>query len=121
MAIVYFGEYVFWRFPVVVILVYGNIQFMANSEITRHDEHFTLEVKSDGRTTLPINLRKRLDLKEGDKLVVTLKPDGELELRTGKDVAKRGRGLLQSVVKKAKGRKLVDELLKERREEARRE
>jgi AbrB family looped-hinge helix DNA binding protein len=104
-----------------VILVYGNIRFMANSEITRHDEHFTLELGTGGRTTLPVSLRKRLDLKEGDRLVVTLKPDGELELRTGKEVAKRGRGLLHGVVKKAKGRKLVDELLKERREEAKRE
>lgn len=94
---------------------------MANSEITRHDEYFTLEVKRDGRTTLPVNLRKRLGLKEGDRLVVTVKADGELELRTGKEVAKRGRGLLQSVVKKAKGRKLADELLTERREEAKRE
>lgn len=94
---------------------------MANSETTRHDEHFTLELSSGGRATLPVGLRKRLGLKEGDKLVVTIKPDGELELRTGKDAAKKGRGLLQSIVKKAKGRKLVDELLSDRREEAQRE
>jgi AbrB family looped-hinge helix DNA binding protein len=104
-----------------VELIYGNIWFMANSEITRHDEHFTLELGSGGRATLPVGLRKRLALKEGDKLVVTVKPDGDLELRTGKEVAKKGRGLLHSVVKKAKGRKLVDELLHDRREEAKRE
>jgi AbrB family looped-hinge helix DNA binding protein len=91
---------------------------MADSKLTRHDEHFTLELGTGGRTTLPVSLRKRLDLKEGDRLVVTVRADGGLELRTGKEVAKRGRGLLQGVVKKAKGRKLVDELLQERREEA---
>jgi AbrB family looped-hinge helix DNA binding protein len=94
---------------------------MADSKFTRHDEHFTLEVGTGGRVTLPVGLRKRVGFKEGDKLVVTLKADGDLELRTGKEVAKAGRGMLQSVVKKARGRKLVDELLKERREEAKRE
>ncbi|MGL4609545.1 MAG: AbrB/MazE/SpoVT family DNA-binding domain-containing protein [Trueperaceae bacterium] len=86
---------------------------MADSKFTRHDEHFTLELGTGGRVTLPAGLRKRVGLKEGDKLVVTLKADGELELHSGKDVAKRGRGILASVVKKAKGRKLVDELLNE--------
>jgi AbrB family looped-hinge helix DNA binding protein len=97
------------------------MQMMENPEITRHDEHFTLEVKSDGRATLPIGLRKRLGLKKGDRLVVTVKPEGELELRTGKEVAKKGRGMLKGVVKKVRGRKLVDEVLEKRREEAKRE
>jgi AbrB family looped-hinge helix DNA binding protein len=71
--------------------------------------------------TLPNALRKRLELRDGDRLVVTLKADGGLELRTGKEVAVLGRGILHSVVKKARGKKLVDELLNERREDAKRE
>jgi AbrB family looped-hinge helix DNA binding protein len=82
------------------------------------DEHYTLDIGSSGRITLPSGFRKRMGLAEGDKLVVTVKADGALELKTGKDVAKRGRGLLTS---KTKGRKLVEELLSERRRESQRE
>ncbi len=85
------------------------------------DLHFTLEIGFKGRVTLPAELRKRANLKDGDKLVITLKENHQLELKSGQAVAKHGRGILHDMLPETKGKKLVDELLAERRKEAKRE
>ena len=67
---------------------------------------------------LPAEVRKALGLKEGDRLLLRVREDGTLELLSAREVARRAKGMFAHV---APGRSLVDELLAERREEARRE
>ncbi|MGC8876941.1 AbrB/MazE/SpoVT family DNA-binding domain-containing protein [Thermus sp.] len=71
-----------------------------------------------GRVVLPAEVRKALGLKEGDRLLLRVREDGTLELLSAREVARRALGLFAHV---APGRSLVEELLAERREEARRE
>lgn len=67
---------------------------------------------------LPAKLRERLGLEEGDRLVLTLRQDGSVELTPLREAVRRVRGMYAHV---APGRSLVDELTSERREEALRE
>lgn len=78
----------------------------------------TLQVKDDGRIILPSELRNRLGIKEGDKLIVDV-ADGELRLLTRAAAMKLAQKLVRSFV--PEGVSLVDQLIAERREEARRE
>jgi AbrB family looped-hinge helix DNA binding protein len=67
---------------------------------------------------LPSQLRKRLDLHPGDRLIVTVDDEGGFQVVSARELARRLRGLYRDL---APGRSLVDELIAERREEARRE
>jgi AbrB family looped-hinge helix DNA binding protein len=67
-----------------------------------------------GRIVLPAELRRRAGLREGDDLVL-IYSDGVIRLASRRELAAAGRGAFRSV---GKGRDLVGELLKERREEA---
>ena len=67
---------------------------------------------------MPAALREQLGLKEGDRLVLTVQPDGSVKLVSLREAARRARGMFAHV---APGRSLVDELIAERREEARKE
>lgn len=71
-----------------------------------------------GVRALPSALRERLGLREGDQLVMTVQPDGSVSMVSLWEAVRRARGLYAHV---APGRSLVDELIAERREEARRE
>ncbi len=57
-------------------------------------------------------------LREGDRLIVTVEPDGSLTVVPAKVVAQRALGMFRDV---APGRSLADELIAERRQEALRE
>lgn len=81
-------------------------------------EQFALHLGARGRLVLPAPIRKRLGLKEGDRLVLTLEPDGTLRLASLREQVKKLRGLLKNL---APGRSLVDELIRDRRAEAARE
>jgi AbrB family looped-hinge helix DNA binding protein len=61
---------------------------------------YTLELGTNGRLVLPANLRKRFDFQAGDVFVLRVKEDGLLELRSGKDVAQKTRGVLKEMKKK---------------------
>lgn len=78
----------------------------------------TVELGARGRLVLPASVRKELDLREGERLLLTVEPSGVLRLSTARDVAEGARGLWREV---APGRSLADELIAERREEAQRE
>ena len=67
---------------------------------------------------MPAALREQLGIKEGDKLVLTVQPDGSVKLLSRREAVRRARGLFAHI---APGESLVDELIAERREEARRE
>jgi AbrB family looped-hinge helix DNA binding protein len=79
---------------------------------------FRVQLRDRGRIVLPAEIRKRLDLREGDQLLVTLQPDGSLRLVSPRQVIRATRGLYQA---RAGNRSLADELIAERRAEAKRE
>jgi AbrB family looped-hinge helix DNA binding protein len=67
---------------------------------------------------LPSEIRRQLNLHAGDRLILSLEPDGSLHLQTARELAERFRGAFAT---EEPERSLVDELITERREEARRE
>ena len=83
-----------------------------------HTEHFSVSLGVRGRLVLPDRLRRRLDLQPGDRLNITVDEEGGFRVVSARELARRFRGVLRDL---APGRSLVDELIAERREEARRE
>ncbi len=92
---------------------------MAHIERKAEREQFSVTVGARGRVVLPAALRERLGVGEGDKLVLTVQPDGSVKLVSVRDAVRRARGLFAQLA--PPGVSLVDELIAERREEARRE
>ena len=80
--------------------------------------HYTLHLGHRGRLVLPAAVRQRLDLKEGDRLILTVEADGSLRLSSAREAARAGRGLLRRLLPDLEGRRLSDELIAERRGEA---
>ncbi|HAR69473.1 MAG TPA: AbrB family transcriptional regulator [Thermus scotoductus] len=80
--------------------------------------HYVVQVGSKGRVVLPAEVREALGLREGDRLLLRWREEGILELVSFREVAHRARGLLKGL---APGVNLVDELIRDRREEARKE
>ena|SRR5690349_19211930 len=76
---------------------------------------FIVAVAERGRIVLPAEVRDRLAIRDGDWLTLVLEPDGVIRLLTGAVYARRLRGMFKHV---APGRRLVDELIAERRREA---
>ena len=68
-----------------------------------------------GRIVLPSKLRRELDWKPGDKLLLIKNADGSLRVVSLADQIKKFRGLFAD---KKTGRSLASELIKERRQEA---
>ena len=81
-------------------------------------EHFSISLGERGRIVLPAQLRRRLDLHPGDRLIITVDKEGGFRVVSARELARRMRGLFRDI---APGRSLADELIAERREEARRE
>lgn len=77
-----------------------------------------LRLNENGRVVIPAAFRKALGMRAGDELVVRLEDD-ELRITTQKRRLERARRLLRKHVQT--GRSLVDELIAERREAARKE
>ena len=71
-----------------------------------------------GRVVLPAKVRRKLGLREGDRMILVVQPDRSLRLVSLREQLKKLRGMYKHL---AVGRSLVDELIQERREEARRE
>lgn len=80
-------------------------------------EQYTLQLGDRGRIVLPAAVREQLNLKEGDRLVLTLETDGSLRLTNLRELVKKAQGLFKDI----KGVSLASELIQERREEALRE
>jgi AbrB family looped-hinge helix DNA binding protein len=78
---------------------------------------YLVQLGDRGRLVLPAQIRKRLNLREGDELVVTVQPDGSLRLTSPAQIVRETRGLYRT----AGRRSLADELIAERRAEVKRE
>ena len=76
------------------------------------------KIGKGGRIVVPAKYRKALDLKPGDDVILVLE-DGEVRITTLPRVIQRA----QEIVRRynPEGRSLVDELIRERRDEADRE
>jgi AbrB family looped-hinge helix DNA binding protein len=83
-----------------------------------HSEHYAITLGDRGRLVLPSQLRRRLNLQTGDRLIVTVDDEGGFRVVPARELARRLRGLYRDF---APGVSLADELIAERREEARRE
>lgn len=81
-------------------------------------ETFRVEIKEHGRVNLPRKLRERLDLREGDQLLIRVTDDGHAEVVT----TARAAGSIVGLYAPARGdTSLTDELIAERHVEAERE
>jgi bifunctional DNA-binding transcriptional regulator/antitoxin component of YhaV-PrlF toxin-antitoxin module len=83
-----------------------------NSEVAR------VVLEAGGKITLPAAIRKHLGVTDGDLLVLDPQPDGTAVVVALQRVVQQARGILSGT---AHGVSVVDELIAERREEARRE
>lgn len=83
-----------------------------------HPASYRVQIGDRGRMVLPAEVRKRLKLGPGDEVLVTEQSDGSLRLLSAQQVVRETRGLYR--VRSGK-RSLVDELIADRRAEARRE
>ena len=77
-----------------------------------------MRVNENGRVVIPASFRKALGIKVGDEVVLRIEDD-ELRISTLKQRLERAQRLVRQHVKP--GTSLVDDLLAERREAARRE
>ena len=83
-----------------------------------HGETYSVTLGARGRLVLPARLRQCLDLQPGDRLILRYDGEGGLRVVSARDLARRLRGLYRDL---APGRSLADELIAERRNEARQE
>jgi AbrB family looped-hinge helix DNA binding protein len=75
-------------------------------------------VNENGRIVIPVSFRKALGINVGDEVVMRIE-DNELRILTFKQRIERAQRLVRNKVKP--GTSLVDELIAERREAAKRE
>ena len=75
----------------------------------------SVTVAERGRLVLPADVRERLHIRDGDRLVLVVDPDGTIRLQTADVLA---RSLLGAYKHLSPGRRAVDELIKDRRREA---
>ncbi len=86
------------------------------SQITEKPEQYTIRAGERGRLVLPASLRKRIGLQQGDRLVVTVEADDSLRLVSLAKQVQTAQGLFKDI---APNISLADELIQERRAEAR--
>ena len=77
---------------------------------------YLLRLGDRGRIALPSRLRKRLGLRTGEKLVLTVDDDGMMRLASLREQLDQIQGMWET-----SNRSLSEELIRERREENRRE
>jgi AbrB family looped-hinge helix DNA binding protein len=87
------------------------------SRARRSKKQYVVRLGDRGRVVLPADLRRELGVGRGDALVFDT-TSGDVRLRNAREVAAAARGMFASA---ADDRNLVDELLDERRREAKRE
>ena len=82
------------------------------------DSESRIRVNENGRVVIPASYRKALGIKAGDEVILRMEDD-ELRITTMKRKIERARRRIRKYVKP--GVSLVDELIAERREAAKRE
>ena len=91
---------------------------MADENATSTSEEARARVNENGRLVIPAAFRKALQIKAGDEVVLRLEDD-ELHISTLKRRLERAQRMLKRHLRP--GESLVEELISERREAARRE
>jgi AbrB family looped-hinge helix DNA binding protein len=91
---------------------------VAHTSKDSHKLGFSLHLGERGRIVLPAELRRRLALEVGDRLILTLEPDGSLRLVAARELAQQALGLFAEA---APSRELAAELIAERKAEAARD
>jgi AbrB family looped-hinge helix DNA binding protein len=92
---------------------------MAHKTATAPVEHYSVRLGNRGRLVLPSKLRQKLRVKDGDRMLLTVQEDGTVRLVSAREAVTRLAGSLAHLA--PKGVSLVDELIRERRREAKRE
>ena len=82
------------------------------------DVETRIRINENGRVVIPASYRKALGIKPGDEVILRMEDD-ELRITTMKRRIQRAQRLVRKYVKP--GVSLVDELIAERREAAKRE
>jgi AbrB family looped-hinge helix DNA binding protein len=62
------------------------------------ERRYVLQLGECGRIVLPAPVRRRLALKGGDRLILSIEEDGSLRLESAREVAKRVRGVLKELL-----------------------
>lgn len=91
---------------------------MARRSAQLDSSRYTVEVGARGQLVLPPALREKLSLAKGDRLVLSVETDGSIRLVSLREQIKKVQGLFSHVSPEAD---LAEELIRERREQARRE
>jgi AbrB family looped-hinge helix DNA binding protein len=84
----------------------------------RQNEFAHINVDKAGRVVIPASMRQRYGIHEGDKIVINADEEG-IHITTIDQAVKRAQAICARYIKP--GVSLVDELMRERREEAARE
>jgi AbrB family looped-hinge helix DNA binding protein len=80
---------------------------------------YHVTVTERGRFVLPAEVRDRLNIRDGDKVSLMIEEDGAVTLQTREVAIRRLRGMFKHLAKP--GRLASDELIAERRREAKKE
>ena len=88
------------------------------SSIEFETESYVLRLGEGGRVVLPAKVRKRLELNPGDRLVLIVRQSGEMRLASLKRQIDKCMGMFAD--KSPERMILSEELIAERREDARR-
>jgi len=91
---------------------------MIQTHLSEPTQQYTLQVGEEGNLLLPVPVQQQLNLQPGDRLTLTVEADGSLRLISLRQQVRELQGLFKDI---APGVSLADELIQERREEARRE
>lgn len=83
-----------------------------------HNDRYVVVLGERGQLVLPAQLRRRLDLHPGDRLILTVDPESGFRVVTAREQARRLLGFYRDLVP---SRSLADELIAERRDESRHE
>jgi AbrB family looped-hinge helix DNA binding protein len=87
--------------------------------MAHNNEQFPIQLGERGRIVLPARVREALSLHPGDRLVLTVEKSGEMRLTSLARQIESGMGLFKHIA--PKGRRISDELIADRRREAKRE
>lgn len=85
---------------------------------TTNENQYTIAIGTKGRLILPTALQRQANLHEGEKVVITLAEDGTLKIIPLRSCAKACEGMFAHL---APGTSFADELIAERRKEAKKE
>ena len=80
--------------------------------------HCSLTLGARGRLVLPAEVRRLLALKEGDRILLTVGKDGRISLQSVSSAIDSLQGMFRHL---NAGGSMADELIRDRREEVRRE